>query len=283
MTETKSFSIGLGDAVFAGIEAGEGLAVVFLHADVADKRMWLGQLGPVAAAGYRAIAYDRRGFGDTSAPDEDFAHLDDLEDLLDALGVHAAILVGCSRGGALAIDFALSNPERTVGLVLVSTAVSGWPEPELPEEVLPMIDALEDAEDRGDLEAVNRIEAHAWLDGPLSPSGRVSGPVRELFLAMNGKALAHPFVEADEPEPAADDLEDVAAPVLLVAGSLDFPHVLERHADLAESFGNAFAVLLEGTAHLPSLERPDLFDPLLLEFLSAVAGGPEGADGEPGG
>jgi pimeloyl-ACP methyl ester carboxylesterase len=72
----------------------------------------------------------------------------------------------------------------------------------------------------------------------------------------------------------------VTAPVLLIVGELDFPHIIDRHAELSEDFENAFAVVLEDTAHLPNLERPDLFDPLLLEFLEAVSGAGEGDDEE---
>ena len=58
----------------------------------------------------------------------------------------------------------------------------------------------------------------------------------------------------------------------LVVGDLDFTYLLQRHEDASEALPNAFAVVLEGTAHIPNLERPDLFDPLLLEFLAAVTG-----------
>jgi pimeloyl-ACP methyl ester carboxylesterase len=277
MSEISAFSINLGDAVFNGREAGEGLPVVFLHAGVCDWRMWQSQIEAVAAAGYRAVAYDRRGYGETVSPDEEFNHLDDLEDVLDALGIHAAIFVGCSMGGGLAIDFALDNPERTVGLVLIGTSVTGAPQPDIDDEIEPLLAALDDAEDRKDWETVNKVHAHAWLDGPLSPNGRVSGEARELFLDMNGKALAKQagLTLEEEREPAIDSIEDVTAPVLLIVGDLDFPHIVERHSVLSEEFENGFAVVLEGAAHLPSIERPDLVNPLLLEFLRTIAGGPD--------
>jgi pimeloyl-ACP methyl ester carboxylesterase len=66
--------------------------------------------------------------------------------------------------------------------------------------------------------------------------------------------------------------------VLLVSGELDFPHVLERQEELAERLENAFALTIEETAHLPAVERPELFEPVLLEFLEAIAGEGEGED-----
>lgn len=264
------FEIELGATVFVGAEAGEGLPVVFLHAGVCDHRMWRGQMEAVAAKGFHAVAYDRRGFGETSSPDEPFSHLDDLEAVLEALDIHAAIFVGCSMGGGLAIDFALRHPGRTIGLVLAGTSITGASS-FVSEFEQPLVMAEEDAEERGDLDMLNKVQAHAWLDGPRSPNGRVWGAARELFLDMNAKALGHPPLTQEEPRPPAiDRLGAVTAPVLLIAGDLDFPYILQRHEDASETLPNAFAVVLEGTAHIPNLERPDLFDPLLLEFLGTI-------------
>lgn len=267
------FEISLDGATLAGESEGFGLPVVFLHAGVCDRRMWAEQMRSVAAAGFHVVAFDRRGFGESESPDVPFSHLLDLEALLDRLSIHAAILVGASDGGALAIDFALDNPERTVGLVLVGTSLGGAPEPELPEQAEALFDARDYAEERRQWSSVNRIDAQLWLDGPLEENGRVDGEVRELFLEMNGRHLERPPLPQEEAEDAAyDNVGAIAAPTLLVVGDLDFPHIVERHEELSEDMENAFAVTIEGTAHLPSLERPDLFDPLLLEFLEAVAG-----------
>ena len=267
------FEIPFDGAVLRGEADGFGIPVVFLHAGVTDRRMWSEQMRALAEEGYHVISYDRRGFGETETGDVPFSHLVDLEAVLDRLSIHAAVLVGCSMGGALAIDFAIENPGRTIGLVLIGTAISGGDSAEIPEEVAELEDALDYASERGNLETVNRIEAHLWLDGPLSESGRVQGPARELFLKMNAIALHHPdLTQEEEPDDADLSLSTIAAPSLLVVGELDFPDIIARHEDLSEELENAFAVILEDTAHLPSLERPDLFNPLLLEFLEAVTG-----------
>jgi pimeloyl-ACP methyl ester carboxylesterase len=273
------FSVRFDGATLAGEADGFGLPVVFLHAAVADRRMWARQIEAVAAAGYHVIAYDRRGFGETESPDEPFSALADLEAVLDGLSIHAAILVGASMGGALAIDFALEHPERTVGLVLIGTSISGAPEPVIPEEAEALFDARAYAEEKRQFASVAKIDAQLWLDGPLSENGRVEGEIRELFIEMDRRALEKPALSMEEEsDPAIDTVGSIAAPTLLVVGDLDFPHIIERHEELSEDLENAFSVTLEDTAHLPSLERPDLFDPLLLEFLDAVAG--HGDEGE---
>ncbi|SDG47683.1 alpha/beta fold hydrolase [Pelagibacterium luteolum] len=270
---TEPFSLEIDNATFTGLEAGEGIPVVFLHAGVCDSRMWESQIEAVASAGFWGVAYDRRGFGETHSPDEGFSHLEDLEAVLDGLGIHAAIVVGASMGGALAIDFTLANPERVAGLVLMGTSISGAKAPYLPPEIMTIVHAMEAVEDAGDADAINAVDAHAWLDGPLSDSGRVGDPVRALFKAMNGNILRKPKLTREEPAEAAhDEVGTIDTPALLVAGDLDFPHIVNRHDDLSEEMENAFAVVIEGTAHLPNMERPDLFNPLLVEFLATLTG-----------
>jgi len=278
---SSPFEIPFDGAVIRGEADGFGMPVVFLHSGVTDRRMWAGQMYDLAEEGYHVIAYDRRGYGETETEDVPFNHLVDLEAVLDSLSIHAAIFVGSSMGGALAIDFAIEHPERTVGLVLVGTGITGADDSEIPDDAADLEDALEYARDRGNLDTVNRIEAHLWLDGPLSESGRVSGEPRDLFLKMNAIHLNHPELsDEEERDDAVDNLSAITAPTLLIVGELDMPDIVARHEDLSEELENAFAVVLEDTAHFPNLERPDLFNPILIEFLEAVTGQGEGGGDE---
>ncbi len=265
------FTVPSGSAKLFGIQAGAGPAVVLLHAGVADHRMWRDQITALQDR-CQVIAYDRREFGRTDSPDEPFRHIDDLVVVLDRLGVDGAILVGCSQGGRVAIDFALAHPNRVRALVLVSTAITGAPSAPVPPGVEALSDALDAAEDAGDLDRVNAIEAHLWLDGPLSPEGRVAGPPRDLFLDMNGIALRKLEIPKEQfPPDAYDRISALTMPVLLISGDLDFDYVRARHAHLAQSLPDVRSVEMSGTAHLPNLEQPAAFNGHLLGFLERVA------------
>ncbi|MCP8883671.1 alpha/beta hydrolase [Devosia sp. XJ19-1] len=278
--QAEPFAIDVGGATLTGLEQGEGLPVVFLHAGVCDKRMWLDQMQAVDDAGWHAIAYDRRGYGEATSPDEAFSHLDDLEAVLDALDIHAVVLVGCSMGGGLAVDFALAHPGRVIGLVLMGTSVTGAPWTATAEERAIEI-AEEDAWERGDIDLLNKVQAHEWLDGPRTQSGRVGGAARTLFLDMNAAALSKPRLTQEEDGPDAwGRIETVTAPTLLVVGDEDFTAIVERHETLSETMPNAFGVVIEGAAHIPSIEKPELVNSLLLQFLDAFDGDESDEDSE---
>jgi len=257
-----------GQAMLAATVAGDGDPVVFLHAAVCDRRMWRAQLDAVSAS-HKAIAYDRRGFGETRAEKEDFSAVADLLAVIDAAGNGApAVLVGCSQGGRVALDAALLHPSRVRALVLIAPAVSGAPEPIHPPDIAGLMARLKDAEQAGDLDRVNAIKAHHWLDGPLQPEGRVAGEARRLFLDMNAIALRSPPIGANlDVAPTFQRLGEISAPSLVLWGDLDFPHIQERCRHIATTMPKGAGHILTGTAHLPSLERPAEITSLVAAFI----------------
>ena len=163
---SRSHQVVSGRAALAAEGVGRGMPVVFLHAGVCDRRMWRAQLDGVGA-GSKAIAYDRRGCGETRAEKEDFSAVADLMAVMGAMadGV-PAILVGCSEGGRIALDAALRHPSSVRALVLIAPSVTGAPEAVYPPEAKGLMAKLREAQEAGDLDQVIAIKAHLWLDGP---------------------------------------------------------------------------------------------------------------------
>jgi pimeloyl-ACP methyl ester carboxylesterase len=246
-----------------------GPVIVCLHAGVCDRRMWAPQVEALRAT-HRVVVYDRRGFGETRCEPEPFSHVADLMAVLDALQVDAAVLLGCSQGGRIAIDAALAFPARVQALVLVACAVSGAPEPEyaFSPRAQARMDACEAAEQRGDLTAVNELEAQLWLDGPEQATGRVGGALRALFLDMNGIALAAASTgEALASGSAWQRVEQIEVPAQLVWGAFDFAYIDARMRVLSQRLPHAQTVLLDRSAHLPGLEQSEVFNAAVAGFL----------------
>src|SRR4051812_169854 len=136
--------------------------------------MWRAQLDAVGA-GNKAIAYDRRGFGETRAEQEAFSAVADLMAVINAMANGGpVILVGCSQGGRIAVDAALRYPSSVRGLVLIAPTVTGAPDAVYPPDIKERMAELKQAEEAGDLDRVNAMKAHLFLDGPRQPEGRVA-------------------------------------------------------------------------------------------------------------
>lgn len=101
------------------------------------------------------VAYDRRGFGETPPSAGPFSHVEDLFAVLDHVPDGPAWLVGAPAGGRIALDAAILAPARVAGLVLLGTAVSGAPEPELDADTERFDTLLDQATAAGDLDEVS--------------------------------------------------------------------------------------------------------------------------------
>jgi pimeloyl-ACP methyl ester carboxylesterase len=244
---------------------GEGLPVVFLHAGVADRRMWEPQVAAFARH-FDVITPDQRGFGHSELPPVRWSPVDDLLGLIDQLHEKPAHLVGCSLGAALAIDFALRHAERISKLVLVGPGIGGADFGARYPQLWSEVDAADKA---GDMDAVNRAEMYLWLDGR-RPRGQVKQPLRDLFLEMNGGNFASDFKSAPRDEldpPAAERLREITAPTLVVVGDADLPPVFDAVELLMEKVPHARKAVIADAAHLPNLEHPEEFNRLVLDFL----------------
>lgn len=137
ITEAARFPAGTGLAArfvtVAGtrlryIEAGQGAPVVLLHGLGASMYAWRKNLEPIAAAGFRVVAFDNRGFGGSDKPATGYdnaAYAELVRGVLDSLHLPDAVLVGHSMGGAIAAEVAIRYPDRVRGLVLIDAAGLG--------------------------------------------------------------------------------------------------------------------------------------------------------------
>ncbi len=275
MTPTRhSGTLQVNGALFHYDSAGSGQPLVLLHAGICDRRMWDGQMLALAE-NFRVVRYDLRGFGQTPVPPGPYSHAADLEGILTALGIQRAHLLGCSKGGSAALDFALLHPERVSGLVLVCSSPSGYhPAEPVPEPA--QVPALVAAFDAGDLERAAELEVQVWVDGPRRGPDEVDAAlrakVREMdLLALRHEAAAQGQSEEQKPQPpAAGRLAEVRAPTLVIMGDRDALISLSSGAALAAGIPGARRLVIEGTAHLPNMEQPALFNQVVVDFLAGL-------------
>jgi pimeloyl-ACP methyl ester carboxylesterase len=259
-----------GKAQLAYDVEGEGPPVLLLHAGVTDGRSWRALVDRLAP-GHQVIAFDRRGFGETTYEPEPHSVPDDAVAVLDHAGIDGPVaVVGSSMGGFASVDLTLDHPERVSRLVLVGAGVRGmpWPEEEA-ESSRELSHAIHAADEAGDLDTVNRLEAWFWLDGPTAREHRVEGPARDLFLEMNGRALAaEPAGEEVDRPSAWDRLGEISVPTLVLYGDLDEEDGRPINEAMAERIPDARFELLLETAHLPQLEAHPRFLDAVTDFLS---------------
>jgi 3-oxoadipate enol-lactonase len=248
--------------------AGSGPPVLLLHAGIGDRRMWDAQV-PSFAEHFTVIRFDARGFGETRKPDAPFAPYADAIALLDHLRFPRAHFVGVSMGSQTAIEAAIVAPERVSALVAVA-ARTGTP-------VSPALragwDRVNELYEAGDIPGAVEYELRMWVDGPDRGVDAVDPEMRERVREMNA-AL---FVRDDEAgeeipldPPAAERLAEISAPTLIVYGDKDVIDVRQAAGPLAAAIPDARLAVIPDAAHLPQMERPELFNEIVLGFLRDV-------------
>jgi 3-oxoadipate enol-lactonase len=235
-------------------ETGSGTPVVLLHEGVVDSRSW-NAVVPLLGDRFRVIRYDQRGYGRSPMWTGPYSAVDDLVSVLDAAGVERAALVGCSRGGRIALATTVERPERVSALVLVGAPFPGR---RLDVETTPDQDARwEAAEAAEDFTAMAEIDLEVW-----APLG-VDEQLRAMFVE---NARASSSEDPEREHRVADRLGDVRAPTLVLCGSRDVPAILEAGKRLADAIPGARHAVIDEADHMVPWRAPDELARLIREF-----------------
>jgi 2-hydroxy-6-oxonona-2,4-dienedioate hydrolase len=250
--------------------AGEGETLLLSHAGFVDSRMWDAQWDEFAKH-YRVIRYDMRGYGKSDPVEGPVSRRDDLFRLLRHLNIERASLVGSSMSGEIVLDFTLEHPEMVSALVVVSATPSGF---ELQGAPPPNLMEMMEAMQKGDLERASELQIRIWIDGMYRQPDQVNPDVRKQAAEMNripvkngtwAKADMQPLNPLNPP--AVGRLGEIHAPTLIVAGDLDHPEILRAADFMQAGIAGSKKHIISGTAHMPSMEKPEEFNRVVLDFL----------------
>ena len=237
---------------------GSGIPVILLHAGTGSARVWEHQLPAFTSAGYRLIAYDRRGFGKTVTTSSGPASTapDDLEALAAHLSFDRVHLVGTAAGGIVATDYALSFPARLRSLVIANSIVGVQD-----EEYLALGRRLRP-------KAFAELPADVRELGPAYRAANPGGTDRWLALERSSRAAGAP----QEPQPPKNQitferLSTIKTPALLITGDADLYAPPPAMDLVAKRIAGAETLVIPAVGHSAYWEQPDIFNKAVLAFI----------------
>ncbi len=247
-------------------EAGSGPAVILIHGFPLCRKMWRPQMDALAEAGFRVIAPDLRGFGESEAGPGGASvatYADDIAELMDHLGVGRAVIVGMSMGGYVLLSLLSRYPQRAVAAGFIVTRCDGDDEAGVakrnnliaevesgrPEAVSGAFESVlfapQTTASRPELVA----EVKSWMDG-VSAEGLVQG-----LEAMRDRPDSTPL------------LKDIRIPTLVIGASEDRAIPLEKSSALTAALHQVHFVVIDGGGHMVNLEQSEEFNGELLDFM----------------
>jgi pimeloyl-ACP methyl ester carboxylesterase len=248
--------------------AGAGLPVVLIHGFTLDTRMWDDQFLPLAQR-YRVLRYDQRGFGRSTLPGEQpYAHVEDLRLLLEGLRIERAALVGLSKGGAVALDFALAHPQRTAAVVLIDAGLRGLP---WSAEGMARDEQIWEAAQTEGVAAAKRL----WLQHPFFAPAQRNPPVAvrlaQIVDGYSGWHFLHPDPEQRPETPTAQRLHELAMPLLAIVGEEDIADFQAATDAICRGVPHAQKMVVPRVGHMANMEAPEMVTGAILAFLDACA------------
>lgn len=265
-------------------DLGEGDPIVFIHGWPSSHRMWEPQIGFFLAQGYRCIAYDRRGFGHSSAPLRGYNYdnfADDLHEIITQLALESVILVGFSMGGGEIARYFSRHGSNKISKVVLLGAVT------------PYLLQTEDNPDGVAKEVFNEIieqieeDRPAFLESFYSDffglnivNRAVSKPMLEYqrFLAYAASPNAtiqcvKAFAETD----FRQDMENINVPTLIIHGDADKVVPVEASGNrTSELISNSQYILYPSAPHGFFLTHKDKLNKDLLAFFMNITTDLEG-------
>lgn len=246
----------------------EGRPIIFVHGFGAKADRWKLNMDPIAAAGFRAYAFDLPGHGFASKADNapstvpEFSEF--LRQVMDHLEVNNAILVGTSLGGAVVASFAAQHSDRVEALVFVGS--------------MGLVPIGEEIRSRIRAGSANQtLEAmQVKFKNIIADQSKVTVEmIEEEFQTNNSSGAAAALIrvgryigEKLDDDVVGQKIADLNKPTLLVWGDEDKVVPLAFGRAAREILPNSRLCILEGTSHTPYYERFSEFNAAILDFLT---------------
>lgn len=250
-------------------DEGQGAPLVLVHGHPFNRSMWRPQVEHFSRRGWRVIAPDLRGYGESAVvagktPLEAFAR--DLVRLIDQLGLDKVVLGGLSMGGQIVMEFHRLFPERLSALVLADTfAQAETEEGKLQRNTLADRLLREGMGPYAEAVLSKMVAPHNIRELPEVAQHVLTmmrnTPPAGAAAALRGRAERPDYVEM---------LSRIAVPTLIVVGSEDAFTPVKDARFMHERIPGSSLAVIEGAGHMPNLERPAEFNGALQQFLDGL-------------
>lgn len=256
--------------------AGKGEPLVLIHGSFGDRRFWDLQFYDLSKK-FKVLRYDLRGFGRSALPKENevYRDSDDLNALIDFLGIKKAHVCGLSFGSFIVFDFGLSHPDKCLSLIPIGPRVAG---DDLDEYKTPNVDTLraiiskvtEIIKSKGAKEATDYL----WTGDHGMAKTVVTTRTRHALLKMGYEYSWWRYLHGNKREfafpMAIKKLNEIRIPTLIVTAEYDLDLCKNVAAIMAKEIPGAKLVSIKKAGHIMNMDQPEGFNKIISKFIDAI-------------
>ncbi len=259
MTNTNNLALQDGGKLVYEDHPGNGTPIIMIHGFPLNRKIWKAQIEALIKAGRRVIAYDMRGFGDSSDPTTTYSHEEDLLALIKHLNLSECHLVGMSFGGEIATSFTVENPNLVRELTLVASGINGYKakDPAPFDKWSQMVREGKLEEFKNELLKYGELgELQTTMPEVYKELASIIGEYRGYMLG--GDERKYPNT------PTIEQLSEIKCATNIIVGLEDSVDSLEQTRILVEKIPGANLDVVEGVGHFVNLEKPGLLNGVIL-------------------
>jgi len=242
---------------------GNGEPLLFLHTSLLTSEMWNTQIEYFSKK-YLTIAYDFCGHGKSELPMGSYSDYDDLKTIIDKKNLSKIILIGCSYGGSVALDFTLKYPEYVSKLILISPAINGYNYPL--RLTLESIRNFRNVQKYGIKKSAELFIHNKYWNYFVPKENGFKEIFKKLFIGngnfyngkYNQKYILKPF--------AIKRLSEINADVLLIIGNNDSKFNKNVSKILKDKIKKIKYYEINECGHLPNIEKSEEVNKIIGEF-----------------
>jgi 3-oxoadipate enol-lactonase len=246
---------------------GDGPGLLLLHSFPLDRNVWKHQLATLA--GWRRIAPDLRGFGESDAPEDGYsmaAYADDCVRLLDRLRIGRVVVAGLSLGGYIAFEMLRRDPDRIAGLILCDTRAGA----DSPESAKGRDETTQIARTGGSAAIAERMIPVLLGRTTLQTQPQLVQQVRETITKTPVQGIVGALQAMKARPDSTDLLKGITVPTLVVIGQEDALITSAEAKAMAAAIPLAAMTTIAQAGHMAPLEAPTAVSRVFAEFLEAV-------------
>lgn len=259
----------LNGAICTYDDIGSGPTVLLMHGFPLNRNLWRPQQADLVAAGYRVVAPDLRGFGESDETDGSCSidlFADDMVALLEHLDVDQAVVVGMSMGGYLLFNLLERYPQRVAAAVFMVTRSVADDEATRQQR----LQLAEDCRKFGPQIIADRLHPLLFAPGTLEVRPKLGEEVYGWMVATGSRGLVAGLLAMRDRRDATPLLGCIASPTLVIGAAEDQVCPLDYSRMIANGIPRSRFVVIEDAGHLANLEQPNQLNHCLLDFLRQV-------------